>query len=236
MGTRMGKSAANERCPAAGTGVDVLPRSREITGVWLLPTPLALCVTHTLAKICHWVLIYCSFFLPNFEHCTLHFFDILSTDWCRIPGTMKLSTSFILSCTLFLCSVAAKGNECPPLNQPTVAAPLSNPWKALSEEEAAGVDALLQRTLNLTSNEGSRYAVHYILHGDDEPTDIALTVEIATCKTDDLDHTLVYSNSDAASLLLFSTPTSPTSLLSSTATRAAFPDMQEQPSSLEQRT
>jgi primary-amine oxidase len=41
-------------------------------------------------------------------------------------------------------------------NQPTVSAPHGNPWKALSEEETAGVSNLLLRRLNVTGTQGSR--------------------------------------------------------------------------------
>ena len=39
--------------------------------------------------------------------------------------------------------------------QPTVSAPYENPWKALSEEEAASVNELLQERMSLTGNTGS---------------------------------------------------------------------------------
>lgn len=39
--------------------------------------------------------------------------------------------------------------------QPTVSAPYENPWKALSEEEAASVNELLQERMSLTGNKGS---------------------------------------------------------------------------------
>jgi hypothetical protein len=40
--------------------------------------------------------------------------------------------------------------------QPTVIAPFDNPWKALSDEEVTGVNILLQDTMHLTGNQGSR--------------------------------------------------------------------------------
>jgi hypothetical protein len=48
----------------------------------------------------------------------------------------------------------AQANSCLP-NQP-ISAPHGNPWKALSEEESAGVSDLLLRRLNVTATEGSR--------------------------------------------------------------------------------
>jgi len=39
--------------------------------------------------------------------------------------------------------------------QPTVSAPHENPWKTLSEEEAASVNELLQERMSLTGNQGS---------------------------------------------------------------------------------
>jgi hypothetical protein len=48
----------------------------------------------------------------------------------------------------------AQANSCL-TNQP-ISAPHGNPWKALSEEESAGVSDLLLRRLNVTATEGSR--------------------------------------------------------------------------------
>jgi hypothetical protein len=52
---------------------------------------------------------------------------------------------------------AAQVTGCSSQNQPTVAAPRSNPWHTLSEEESSSAYTLLGRALNLTGDEGSRY-------------------------------------------------------------------------------
>jgi primary-amine oxidase len=39
--------------------------------------------------------------------------------------------------------------------QPTINAPHSNPWKTLSDDEAASVNALLQAKMSLTGDFGS---------------------------------------------------------------------------------
>ena len=43
-----------------------------------------------------------------------------------------------------------------PNEQPTASAPHRNPWKALSPDESASVEALLQKRFNLTFDEGNR--------------------------------------------------------------------------------
>jgi primary-amine oxidase len=69
---------------------------------------------------------------------------------------MKWNSSLTFgAAVLASCAVAqdAPTND----RQPTVSAPYENPWKALSEEEAASVNELLQERMTLTGNNGSSH-------------------------------------------------------------------------------
>ncbi|CAG5184025.1 uncharacterized protein ALTATR162_LOCUS10872 [Alternaria atra] len=69
---------------------------------------------------------------------------------------MKWNSSLTFgAAVLASCAVAqdAPTND----RQPTVSAPYENPWKALSEEEAASVNELLQERMALTGNNGSSH-------------------------------------------------------------------------------
>lgn len=63
-------------------------------------------------------------------------------------------TSIVLGAAALLASAAAQ-NASTTDRQPTLNAPLPNPWKQLSEEETASVNEVLQRKLNLSGNQGS---------------------------------------------------------------------------------
>jgi len=67
---------------------------------------------------------------------------------------MKCSSSLAL-CFAAIRSFAAANNTSTSAHQPTVSAPYTNPWKALSEAELASVNEILQDSMNLTGDQGS---------------------------------------------------------------------------------
>jgi primary-amine oxidase len=68
---------------------------------------------------------------------------------------MRLSLLVISSFLRFSLLITAQNSSCT-TNQPPVSAPHNNPWKALSVDESAAVNDILQQRFNLTGNQGSR--------------------------------------------------------------------------------
>ncbi|KAH8704667.1 copper amine oxidase [Phaeosphaeriaceae sp. PMI808] len=67
---------------------------------------------------------------------------------------MKRTACFTLGISALLSFAHAQNGKCS-IDQLTVSSPQQNPWKALSEDESASVNGLLQKKFNLTGNQGS---------------------------------------------------------------------------------
>jgi primary-amine oxidase len=73
---------------------------------------------------------------------------------------MRPSLPVTLGLISFSHLIVAQNVSCT-TNQPVVSAPRNNPWKALSEDESAVVNDILQQRFNLTGNQGSRRVFLY---------------------------------------------------------------------------